>query len=81
VFPVPGFKSNDPKIKPREIFKNWEATRYHHPSDDMNQPGLLFEEAAKYARLMFLCGYLVANEPQRPAWNKSDFFGKRYGKK
>lgn len=81
VFPVPGFKSNDPKIRPREIFKNWEATRYHHPSDDMNQPGLLFDEAAKYARLMFLCGYLVANEPQRPAWNKGDFFGERYGKK
>jgi Peptidase family M28/PA domain len=81
VFPVPGFKSSDPKIKPMEIFQNWEATRYHHPGDDMNQPGLLFDEAAKYARYMFLCGYLVANETQRPAWNKDDFFGERYGKK
>ena len=81
VFPVPGFKSNDPKIKPMEIFKNWEATRYHHPGDDMNQPGLRFDEAAKYARFMFFCGYLVANEPQRPAWKKGDFFGGRYGKK
>lgn len=81
VFPVAGFKSSDPKIKPREIFKNWEATRYHHPNDDMNQPGLLFEEATKYARFMFLCGYLVANEQQRPAWNKGDFFGEHYGKK
>jgi hypothetical protein len=81
VMPSPGFKSSDPKIKPMEIFKNWEATRYHHPGDDMNQPGLLFDEAAKYARFMFLCGYLVANEPQRPAWNKGDFFGEHYGKK
>jgi Peptidase family M28 len=81
VFPVPGFRSSDPKIKPMEIFENWEASRYHHPGDDMNQPGLLFEEAAKYARFMFLCGYLVANETQRPAWNKGDFFGERYGKK
>jgi Peptidase family M28/PA domain len=81
VFPVPGFKSSDSKIKPMEIFKNWEATRYHHPGDNMNQPGLLFPEAAKYARFVFLCGYLVANEPQRPAWNKGDFFGERYAKK
>lgn len=81
VFPVPGFKSSDPKIKPMEIFQNWEATRYHHPGDDMNQPGLLFEEAGKYARFMFLCGYLVANETPRPSWNKGDFFGDRYGKK
>ncbi|HXY23628.1 MAG TPA: M28 family peptidase [Candidatus Acidoferrum sp.] len=81
VFPVPGFKSSDPKIKPMEIFQNWEATRYHHPGDDMNQPGLLFDEAAKYARFMFLCGYLVANETQRPSWNKGDFFGEHYGKK
>lgn len=81
VFPVAGFKSSDPKIKPMEVFQNWEATRYHHPGDDMNQPGLLFDEAAKYARFMFLCGYLVANETQRPAWNKGDFFGERYGKK
>lgn len=81
VFPVPGFKSSNPNIRPMEIFQNWERTRYHHPGDDMNQPGLLFEEAAKYARFMFLCGYLVANETQRPAWNKGDFFGERYGKK
>lgn len=81
VFPVPGFKSGDPNIKPMEIFKNWEATRYHHPGDDMNQPGLLFDAAAKYARFMFLCGYLTANEGQRPKWNKGDFFGEHYGKK
>ena len=81
VFPVPGFKSSDSKIKPMEIFQNWEATRYHHPGDDMNQPGLLFDEAAKYARFMFLCGDVVANETQRPAWNKGDFFGDHYGKK
>ena len=77
----PGLKSSDPKIKPIEIFQNWEATRYHHPSDDMNQPGLLFDEAAKYARFAFLCGYLVANETHRPVWNKGDFFGERYGKR
>lgn len=80
VFPVPGFKSSDPKINPMAIFKNWEATRYHHPGDDMNQPGLLWDEAAKYARFVFLCGYLIANDAERPKWNKGDFFGEHYGK-
>jgi hypothetical protein len=81
VFPVPGFKSSNPSYHPLEIFKNWEATRYHQPSDDMNQPGLLWDQAAKYARFVFLCGYLIAEDPRRPAWNKGDFFGEHYGKK
>ena len=62
VFPVAGFKSDDPKINPEAIFKNWEQTRYHQPSDDMEQPGLNFDEAAKYARFVFLCAYLITED-------------------
>ena len=78
IFPVPGFKSDDPKIKPTEIFKNWEQTRYHQPQDDMDQPGLDFDAAAKYARFVFLCGLLITEDSQRPTWNKGDFFGEHY---
>jgi hypothetical protein len=78
VFPVPGFKSEDPKIKPAAIFKNWEETRYHQPQDDMDQPGLDFDAAAKYARFVFLCGWLITEDSQRPQWNKGDFFGEHY---
>jgi Peptidase family M28/PA domain len=81
MFPVPGFKSDDPRIDPTAIFKNWEKIRYHHPSDDMEQPGLLFDEAGKYGRFVFLCGYFIAQETERPAWNKGDFFGEHYGRK
>ena len=80
-FPVPGYKSSDPKINPAAIFKKWETERYHEPGDDMQQPGLLFDEAAKYGRFVFLCGNLIADDAQRPTWNKGDFFGDRYGKK
>jgi hypothetical protein len=79
VFPVPGFKSDDPKINPTAIFKNWEQTRYHQPQDDMDQPGLDFESAAKYARFVFLCGYLITEDSRGPTWNKGDFFGDHYG--
>jgi Zn-dependent M28 family amino/carboxypeptidase len=81
VYPTAGFKSSDPKINPMAIFKKWEAERYHGPGDDMQQPGLLFDEAVKYGRFVFLCGGLIADDPQRPTWNEGDFFGDRYGKK
>ena len=81
VFPVPGFKSDDPKIDPAKIFAQWEATRYHQVGDDMNQPGLDFEEAARFARFNWLVGYMVAQKTERPVWKKGDFFGEHYGKK
>jgi hypothetical protein len=81
VFPVPGFKSDNPSINPTEIFKKWEEVRYHHPSDDMDQPGLDFGEAAKFARFNLLMGYLVAQKTERPTWKKGDFFGEHYATK
>jgi Peptidase family M28 len=78
IFPVAGFKSDDPKIKPADIFKNWELTRYHQPQDDMDQPGLDWDAAAKYTRFVFLCGWLITEDSQRPTWNKGDFFGEHY---
>jgi Zn-dependent M28 family amino/carboxypeptidase len=74
----PGMQSGDPNIKPMEAFEKWEETRYHEPQDDINQPGLDFEAGAQLIRLAFLCGYAVAQDPQRPTWNKPDFFGDHY---
>ncbi len=76
-----GLKSDDPAIDPAKISKQWEETRYHQPQDDMQQPGLNFDAATTYARLAFLCGYLVAQETERPRWNSGDFFGEEFGKK
>jgi hypothetical protein len=77
----PGFKSDDPAIQPQKIFEEWENTRYHQPQDDMQQPGLDFDAAANFARFAFLCGYFVAEDAAKPAWNSGDFFGDRYGAK
>jgi Zn-dependent M28 family amino/carboxypeptidase len=81
VFTVIGFKSDDPAIKPRDIWAKWEAERYHQPQDDMRQPGLRFGEAVTFAKFNFLLGYLVAEDAARPAWNDGSFFGDMYGKK
>jgi hypothetical protein len=81
VYPSPGLKSNDPKVDPVAIFKEWEETRYHQPQDDMQQPNLDFNQAVKYAQFAYLCGWLITQDPQRPAWNVHDFFGDHYAKK
>ncbi len=79
VMPTLGFNSSDPNIKPFALFMKWEQTRYHQPTDDMDQPGLDFNAAATFARFAFLCGYLITEDANRPTWNKGDFFGDRYG--
>jgi hypothetical protein len=78
VMPSPGFKSPDGSKKAWDIAMKWMDDSYHSPQDDMNQPNLDFEAAAKFARFTFLCGYYVTQDPQRPTWNKNDFFGDQY---
>src|SRR4051812_28863522 len=74
IFPVAGFKSDNPALKPHEIAEKWETDIYHHPQDDMTQP-FDWSAAVKFAQFNFLCGYLIAQAPERPTWNKDDFFG------
>jgi Peptidase family M28/PA domain len=78
IMPEPGIKSSDPKIKPMDIFMNWLATRQHQPNDDMQQPGLDFEAAGDFARYVFLCGFMIADDSQKPSWNKGDFFAQHF---
>jgi Zn-dependent M28 family amino/carboxypeptidase len=78
VMPSPGFKSPDGSKKAWDIAMKWMDDTYHSPQDDINQPNLDFEAAAKFARFTFLCGYYVTQDPQRPTWNKNDFFGDQY---
>ncbi len=74
----PGVKSDNPKIDPMAIAGQWLQTRYHQPSDDMEQPGLNFDDAVKFARVVFLVGHAIADGDQRPHWNQDDFFAERY---
>ena len=80
VFPFPGVKSSDPKMKPDEILIRWFATIYHTPQDDMTQT-FDFESGANFARYGALVGYLVAQQNAKPSWKPRDFFGEQYGMK
>ena len=59
-----------------KVFKDWLTTRYHAPSDDVNQPVVLVA-AAKYEEVVRGLLVKVANEDRRPEW-KSDSFFRRY---
>jgi Zn-dependent M28 family amino/carboxypeptidase len=69
-----GFKTVDPKIDAKKLTSEWETNYYHSPKDDMNQPNLNFEAAAKCTRVNLAIGYELAQQTERPRWNEGDFF-------
>jgi Zn-dependent M28 family amino/carboxypeptidase len=71
-----GYKTVDPKLDGKKIQDEWEDKYYHEPNDDMNQPYLDLKAAAKCVRLDMAIGYEIAQQTERPHWNKGDFFEK-----
>jgi len=80
VFLSDGFQAVDPRIDGRKVFEHWVEKYYHSPFDDMKQP-LDFKPAVKFMKLNFAIGYDVANAPQRPTWNRGDFFGDLFARR
>jgi len=59
--------------------KVWREANYHKPSDEVNDT-FVWSAGKKYAQVNFLVSYLVAQNPERPTWNKGDFFETNIGK-
>jgi hypothetical protein len=68
-----GYKTIDPKLDGKKMQLDWEVTRYHLPGDDMTQP-LDFNALVKGTRVDLATGYEIAQQTERPHWNKGDFF-------
>jgi Zn-dependent M28 family amino/carboxypeptidase len=66
-----GFAKDTPEF---QIEHQWRATRYHAPSDDVGQPGVMPEEAAKLDAYVAALVLRVANAPARPAWLPTSVF-------
>jgi Zn-dependent M28 family amino/carboxypeptidase len=71
-----GYKAVDPNKDGQKITEEWEQKYYHSPQDDMQQPYLDLNAAAKATRLNLAIGYEVSQQTERPHWNKGDFFEK-----
>jgi hypothetical protein len=53
----------------------WTASKYHAPKDEWD-PSYDYEGMAQVARVDFLVGLDVANNPARPTWNHDDLLVK-----
>ena len=73
-----GIHATDPKIDGFKVQKEWNVTKYHTPLDSMDQV-LDYASGAKAAGVNFLVGHEVAQQDAVPTWNKTDFFGDRFG--
>jgi hypothetical protein len=69
VWAEPGWPDN-------QVFETWLSTRYHAPSDDLNQPVDL-QSAAKFEEIVLHLAIDTANADARPTWNPDSFF-RRY---
>jgi hypothetical protein len=66
-----GFRKDTPEF---QIEHDWRATRYHAPSDDLLQPGVLKEEAVKLDDFVAALTLRVADADARPAWLPTSIF-------
>ncbi len=68
-----GFAKNTPEFA---IEHDWRANRYHSPSDDLQQPGILKEEAVKLDDFTAALTARVANAAARPTWLPGSIFNR-----
>ena len=66
-----GFVKGTPQF---DIEHQWRATRYHAPSDDVNQPGVLPNEAVKLDTFVANIARRAADAPERPQWLPTSLF-------
>lgn len=62
-----------PDSPEQATFNDWVKTRYHKPSDDLNQP-VDKVAAAQFTDLLAQLATRVANAPDRPAWYPESSF-------
>jgi hypothetical protein len=74
-----GNKTADGRNNLTAQVQSWRKETYHQPQDESTGQ-FDFEAGRKYVQLYALISYQVAQDAQRPSWNKGDFFGQRYGK-
>jgi Zn-dependent M28 family amino/carboxypeptidase len=55
----------------------FQKVHYHQPSDDMSLP-FKWGAATRFVALNLAIAQDLANSPERPRWNKDDFFGTLY---
>ena len=71
----PRFRDTDVDALTVDFLKN----HYHQPSDDISAP-LHYPTAAAFTRMHVRMALEVADAPERPRWNRRDFFADKFGR-
>lgn len=66
-----GFAKDTPQF---DIEHEWRANRYHSPSDNLEQPGVMKEEAVKLDDFVAALARRVADADSRPEWLATSVF-------
>ncbi|HEX8419487.1 MAG TPA: M28 family metallopeptidase [Sphingomonas sp.] len=53
------------------------ANNYHKPSDDLSQP-IMWDQGIRFVDANYRIAREIADGPERPVWNKGDYFGTLY---
>lgn len=62
-----------PDTPEQKTFNDWIHDRYHHPSDDLNQP-IDPEAAVHFDRVLLTLVRRVSDSPSKPTWYQESFF-------
>jgi hypothetical protein len=65
-----GYEPNSPEQK---LVREWLKTRYHAPSDDLQQP-VDKAAAAQFNHVVLMLVQRIGNDSERPAWKPNSFF-------
>ncbi|WP_394839895.1 M20/M25/M40 family metallo-hydrolase [Pendulispora rubella] len=71
VFPIIGFAGQT--AQEAAARRAWQKSRYHKPTDEW-EPQRDYQPLADFAKFQYLVALSVADRPERPRWNKGDFF-------
>lgn len=75
VFVWPGTKGPG-----KAAFDAFLSTHYHQPSDEVGQaPPIDWASGVRFIEANYMIAREIADAPERPRWNKGDFFGTLYG--
>ncbi|MGZ8291441.1 MAG: M28 family metallopeptidase [Telluria sp.] len=79
IFLATGMGSANKDENPAKLWGDFLSKRYHQPNDDLTQP-INWDAAARFAQLNYNIALEIADTPERPAWNKNDFFGDTFAR-
>jgi len=73
LYPDLGIHAREPGADGLALREAWEATIYHSPADEADQP-IAWETGERFARFLLELTRRVANADAPPQWNSGDFF-------